>query len=158
MGSMTPLTAPRTGENTLFPPDLIPDVMPWVRPLRSSEMMERDSTTKTTTVNVRRDRRDLGTRGRPDDPSACGRGDQHPLECFELFETLAGTDRHAVQRIPGHHNGHPCLVLQPRLEAVEHGAPAGQDDPLLHDVGRQFRRGAVEGDLDGIDNGGNRLL
>src|ERR1700722_7218969 len=128
MGLSTSLTAPRSGENTLFATDFTPDVMPCVRPLRSSEMMERDNTTRTTTVNVRRDRRDLGTPGRPDDPSACGRGDEHSLERFELFETLAGADRHAVQRVPRHHNGHPRLVLQSGLEAVEHGAPAGEDD------------------------------
>jgi hypothetical protein len=42
---------------------LHPEVRLWVRPLRSSEMMESESTTSTTTVSVRRDRRDLGHPG-----------------------------------------------------------------------------------------------
>ena len=43
MGSMTSSTALRNGENTLFATDFTPEVMPCVRPLRSSEMIERDS-------------------------------------------------------------------------------------------------------------------
>src|SRR3984957_12674536 len=158
MGSMTSSTAPRKGENTLFAPDVTPEVMPCVRPLRSSEMIERDNTPSTTTVSVRRDRRDLGTPWRPGDPSACGRGDQHPFERFELFEALSGADRHTVQRVPGHPDGKAALALHPRLEAVEHAAPAGEHDALFHDVGRQCRRRAVERDLDGVDDGGDRLL
>src|ERR1700722_1460299 len=109
MGLRMSTTAPRNGEYTLLATDFTPEVMLWVRPLRSREMMERDSTTNTTTVSVRRDRRDLGTPGRLDDPSARGRGDQHPLECFELFETLPSADGDAVERITGHHDGHTRL-------------------------------------------------
>ena len=37
---------------------------------------------------------------------------------------------------------HAGLVLQPLVEAAQVGAAAGQDDALVHDVGRQLGRGA----------------
>src|SRR5580700_12230644 len=120
-----------------FATDLIPEVRLWVRPLRSSEISESETTTRTMTVSVRRDRRDLATQENSDTSARRG-GDQHPLQRFELFQALAAADGDAVQRVAGHDDGHPRLVLEARFEPVQHGAAAREDDPLLHDVGRQF--------------------
>src|SRR5579864_2405593 len=118
--------------------DLMPDVRLCVRPLRSSEISESETTTRTTTVSVRRDRRDLATQEKSDTSASRG-GDQHPLEGFELLQALPAAHGDAVQRVAGHHDGHPRLVLEARLEAVQHGPAAGEHDPLLHDVGSEFR-------------------
>src|ERR1700740_2934707 len=117
-----------------FATDLRPEVTLCERPLRSSEIRERETTTRTMTVSVRRDRRDRATQEKPD-ASARGGGDQHPLERFELFEALAAAHSDAVQRVAGHHDGHTRLLLEARLEPVQQSPTARKNDPLLHDVG-----------------------
>src|SRR5579862_1190128 len=54
--------------------------------------------------------------------------DEDLLERFELLEALATADRHAVEGITGHHDGHPRLLLQPGVETVEQGAATGEHD------------------------------
>src|SRR6516164_591576 len=96
----------------LLATDFTPEVRLCVRPLRSSEISESEMTTRTMTVSVRRDRRDRTTQEEPD-TSARGGGDEHPLQRFELFQALAAAHGDAVQRVPGHHDRHPGLVLEP---------------------------------------------
>ena len=54
--------------------------------------------------------------------------------------------------------GMPVSACEPHVEAVEQRAAAGEDDALLHDVGGQLGRRLVERDLDGVDDGRDRLL
>jgi hypothetical protein len=49
-------------------------------------------------------------------------------------------------------------VLEPLVEPAEQGAAAGEHDALVHDVGGQLGRGAVQGVLDGVDDLVDRLL
>src|SRR5487761_1767520 len=126
--------------------DLTPEVRKWAFPVWSRVMIVTDSSTSTTSVvRLRRDRLGFAT----DVPgrSACGGGDQDALEGLELLQALPTADGDAVQRIACHHDRHAGLVLQPRLEAVEQRAATGQHDALLHDVGRQLGRRAIERDL-----------
>src|ERR1700677_2502025 len=158
MGLMTSSTPCRKGAYTSLATDFTPDVRLWVRVFWSSEIRDSDRTMRTMTVRVRRDRRDRGTLGKPVVRSASGSGDQHPLQRFELFQALTTTDGNAVQGVPGHDDRHPRLMLQTRFQPVEERSPTGQHDALLHDVRRQFRRRPVQRDLDGVDDGGHRLL
>src|SRR5271163_2672157 len=107
------------GEKMPLATDFTPDVRPCVRPFWSREMMVREATTSTINVSVRRDRRDLGTQGRPAEGSAGRGGDQHPFERFEFLEALATADGHAVEGIAGDDDGHPGLVLQSGLQPVQ---------------------------------------
>src|SRR5258707_7086102 len=43
------------------------------------------------------------------------------------------------------------------VEIAEQRAAAGQDNTLVDDVGGQFRRRVLEGDLDSLDNRADRL-
>src|SRR5215217_6836365 len=58
----------------------------------------------------------------------------------------------------GHVDRHAGLVLEPLVEAAEQGPAAGEHDALVHDVGGQLGRGAVQGVLDGVDDLVDRLL
>ena len=84
--------------------------------------------------------------------------EENVLEGVELFERHARTERHGVQRIVGDDDGHAGLVFETGIEAMEISATAGQDDALLHDVGRQLGRRLVEGDLHGVDDGRDGLF
>src|SRR5580692_6673048 len=150
---MTSSTPWRSGAYTSLAADLIPEVRLCVRPLRSNEMSDSDTTTRMMTVSVRRDRRDRATQEKPVDTSARGGGDQHPLQRIEFFKALTAAYGHTVERVAGHHDRHARLVLQARFEPVQERSPAGQHDPLLHDVGRQLGRRPVQRDLDRVDDG-----
>src|SRR5580692_1279864 len=158
MGLMTSSTPCRSGAYTSLATDLIPEVRLWVRLFWSSEISDNERTRRTMTVRVRRDRRDRATQEKPVDRSASRSGNQHPLQGFELFQALTAADGDTIQRVAGHDDGHAGLVLEPGLEPVQQSSPTGQDDPLLHDVGRQFRWRPVQRDLHGVDDGGHRLL
>src|SRR5271169_5329244 len=106
--------------------DFTPEVRLCVRPFRSSEMRESETTTRMMTVSVRRDRRDRATQREPVDTSARRGGDQHPLQRFELFQALAAADGDAIERVPGHHDRHAGLVLEPGLEPVQERPTAGE--------------------------------
>src|ERR1700733_10544795 len=106
MGLMMSSTPWRNGAYTSLATDFTPEVRLWVRPLRSREMRESETTTRTTTVSVRRDRRDRATQEQPVAASAGRGGDQHPLQRVELFQALAAAHGDAVQRVPSHHDGH----------------------------------------------------
>ena len=49
-------------------------------------------------------------------------------------------------------------MLQALIEALEQRSPARQHHSLVHDVGGQFRRSAVQRRLDGVDDRVHRLL
>ena len=42
-------------------------------------------------------------------------------------------------------------------EILEQRAAAGEDDAAVADVGAQFGRSALQGDADGVDDGGHAL-
>src|SRR6202050_5763980 len=111
MGMMMSSTPWRNVAYQPLAPDFTPEVRLWVRPLRSSEMRDSETTTRMMTVRVRRDRRDRGTQEKPVDRSARGGGDQHPLQRFELLQALAAADGNAVQGGPGHDDWHDRLVV-----------------------------------------------
>src|SRR2546427_5769118 len=86
------------------------------------------------------------------------RGDQHPLQDFELLQALPRTDGHARQRVLGNMNRHSGLMLQTLVHSLEERPTTGQDDPALHDIGRQLGRTPVEGVPHSVDDRVDRLL
>src|SRR5438093_8326491 len=83
---------------------------------------------------------------------------QHPLQDLELLQAFAGPDRNGRQWAVGDVDGHAGLMAQALVEAAEQGAASRQHDSLVHDVAGQFRRRAVEGALDRIDDRSDGLL
>jgi hypothetical protein len=53
---------------------------------------------------------------------------------------------------------HARFVLEALVEAPQQGPTPGEHDALVHDVGRQFRRGAVQRGFDRIDDCVHRLF
>src|SRR5918994_614240 len=95
--------------------------------------------------------------GRPFE-SVTGRREQDALQRVELLQRLAGADGNSVQGVGRYDDRHAGLVVQAGVEAVEQRTAAGQADALVHDVGGQLGRRLVERDLDGVDDGRDRLL
>src|SRR5215210_4849737 len=83
---------------------------------------------------------------------------EHLAERLEVLDALAGAEHDRVERIVDKMDRHTGLLAHPRVEALEQGTAAGQRDSAVHDVAGQFRRALVEGGLDRVDDGVDRLL
>src|ERR1051326_4227208 len=83
--------------------------------------------------------------------------DRNLPEQIEIGEHLARSERDARQRILGQRDREAGLFAQALVEVLQHRAAAGDDDALVHDVGRQLGRRALQGDTDGLDDRGDRL-
>ena len=87
-----------------------------------------------------------------------GTSHEHVRKDAELFEALAAPESDRVQRVVGNHYRHARLSRQPGIQAMQQGAPSGEDDALFHDVGGQLGRRLVERHLDRVDDGRDRLF
>ncbi len=76
--------------------------------------------------------------------------DEHPLHPVQLLEDDPGAPRDAGQRIVGDVDRHLGRLGDAPVEAQEEGAAAGEDDPLVHDVGDELGRGLLDRVLDRV--------
>src|SRR6058998_590153 len=88
----------------------------------------------------------------PDLPPAA-RAHQDALQDLELLEALPRAEDDRLERRVGDANRHPGLVPEPTVEPSEQRPAPGQDDPSIHDVGRELRWRAIERGLDRVDDG-----
>src|SRR3954471_24445420 len=98
-------------------------------------MITRDATTRPTTSK----RVFLGPERAATRLPPVARAHQDALEDLELLEALARPEHDRLQRRVGDAHGHAGLVAQALVESTEQRPAAGQDDPAVHDVGRELR-------------------
>src|SRR5436190_1490670 len=75
----------------------------------------------------------------------------------EIAEHAAGSEDDGGERVVGDGDGEPGLFADALVEIFEQGAAAGEDDAAVADIGAQLGRRALEGDADGVDDGGDAL-
>src|SRR5437660_34764 len=90
--------------------------------------------------------------------SAVARVPVRAVDRLELFQRPPGADGDARERRLGQVAGHLCLLAQPLIQPLEQRPPAGEHDPPIHDVRRQFRGRAIQSFLDCSDDLGQGLL
>src|SRR5688500_556780 len=78
--------------------------------------------------------------------------DRYLPQQIEVRQHLAGTEHHRRELILRHLERHPGLLAQPLVEVLEHRSASGEDNPAIHDIGRQLRRSALERDPDRVDD------
>ncbi len=83
---------------------------------------------------------------------------EHAAQHIKFLQDRSRSDDHALQGTIGGHDRHPGLVHQTLVNPPQQRSPAGENDPALHDVGCELGRGFVQGVLDRIDDGLDRLL
>src|ERR1700733_5523408 len=67
---------------------------------------------------------------------------------FGILKNPARSERHARQGIVGNADRQARFLPKNLIEVGEQRAATGQDDPLVHDIGREFRRSRFERNLD----------
>src|SRR5689334_2223016 len=87
-----------------------------------------------------------------------GAGAEDLLEHVEVFQTLTRAQHHRVERPSRSVDRHARFGLDDVLEPDELRAATGDDDALLHDVGRELGWCLVERDLHRVDDRGSRFL
>jgi 4-amino-4-deoxy-L-arabinose transferase-like glycosyltransferase len=65
-------------------------------------------------------------------------------QAVQMIQRLAGADGHAGQGRLGAVHGHPGLQGDEIVEAADQRAPAGEQDPVASDVGRQLGGGLLQ--------------
>src|SRR3954471_16451975 len=80
-----------------------------------------------------------------------------PAHCIDVLECPPGTDHDAEQRVVGDLDRHAGFVSEPSVDAGEQCASTSDHDALFHDVGGELRWRLVEGGLDRVDDGRQRL-
>lgn len=83
-------------------------------------------------------------------------GLQHASE-DRVLHRAAGADGNAGQRIFGDRDGQAGLVAQFIVQTLQQRAAASQNDPLIHNVRRQFRRSIFQSDPDTLNDGADRF-
>src|SRR6188472_2833505 len=78
--------------------------------------------------------------------------DQDPLELVELLEHPTCATNDAGERIVGDVDRHLRRLRHPAVEPNQEGAAAGEDDPLVHDVGHELRGRLLDRLLDRVDD------
>ena len=78
-------------------------------------------------------------------------------EQVDVREHRAGPERDRVERQLGDRDREAGLLAQAPVEVLQERAAAREDDPLVHDVGRELGRRLLEGDADGVDDDPDRL-
>ena len=89
--------------------------------------------------------------------SADGGADCDFFEEAEFVQAAAGADGDSGQRVFGQHDGKTGRFSQQDVHVLEARAAADQDDALVDDIRRQFRRRMLQRDLHGLDDGADRL-
>src|SRR5438309_173873 len=79
-------------------------------------------------------------------------GDRHLFQKFELIEHLAHAERDARERVFTLRDGQVRLLAQQVVDAAEQRPPARDHDALVHDIGRELRRGPLQARADCLDN------
>ncbi len=76
---------------------------------------------------------------------------------LEVGEHLARAEDDRGERVVGDGDGQAGLFADALVEIFDQRAAAGEDDAAVGDVGGELGRGALEGDADGVDDGGDAL-
>src|ERR1700733_596574 len=77
---------------------------------------------------------------------------------LEVLDTLAGPQRHRVERVVGHVDRHARLFPQPLVKPTQQRAATGQRDAAVHDVTGELGRALVQRGLHGVDDHGEWFL
>src|ERR1700683_1687194 len=77
---------------------------------------------------------------------------------LEVLDTLAGPQRHRVERVVGHVDRHARLFPPPLLKPTPQRAATGQRDAAVHDVTGELGRALVQRGLHGVDDHGEWFL
>src|SRR5258708_1663930 len=78
--------------------------------------------------------------------------DGHPPEQLEIRQHLAGAQDHAGQGFLGDGDGQSGFFANPPIQILEQRSAAGQYNPLIADIGAEFRGSALEDHADRIHN------
>jgi len=81
---------------------------------------------------------------------------KHAAELLFL-ERASSAERDAGEWIVGDGDGQPRLVAKHLVESLKQRTAAGEDDPLVANVGGEFRRRVLERDPDAFDDRSDRL-
>src|SRR2546422_7737715 len=73
----------------------------------------------------------------------------------EVREHLARAQDHGRQRVLGNGDGQAGLLADALVEVLQQSASAREHDAPVGNIGGEFGRGALEGDSDGIEDGGH---
>ncbi len=74
------------------------------------------------------------------------------------LQRLAAATGYASQWIFSNYDRNTCLFHQQAVEVTQQRTTTGQNHTALGDIGSQFRRALLEGNHDGANNAGQRLL
>src|SRR5213080_4477903 len=91
---------------------------------------------------------------------ACGQGsllNQNPAQEFEVVEGLRCAEHHAAQWVVGDAYRQPSFFPDSLVQVFEQGTPSREHDAAVADVGRKFRRRALQCHADRAHNGRNGL-
>src|SRR5207245_5785100 len=78
---------------------------------------------------------------------ACGQGsllNRNPAQEFEVGENLGCAEHHAAQRVVGDAYRQPSLFPDSLVQVLEQGTASGKHNAAVADVGRKFRRRALQ--------------
>ena len=82
---------------------------------------------------------------------------QYVLEGSHFLKRPPGSQGHAGERLVGDGNRQARDLPQDPVQLGKQRTAAGEHDPLVHDVGSQFRSGVLKGHLHGLDDRADRL-
>ena len=71
---------------------------------------------------------------------------------FHDLHGAATTTGHTGQGIFGNNDGQRTFIGQQLVNAAQQGTTTGEDNTLINDIGRQFRRGQLQGNPNSINN------